>query len=188
MKAEKDIEGRTSLDGHAGVDGRADSLHLRERRALGWLVLGAIAAIAWLARPFAVGLLLGAVMAFMLEPLYNRLVRHTRRPAATAVTIVLLSGIAVVGALAGFMTVFITRVAAFAQALNRQLGAGGGYSDRLGMVTHWLGHFGISTASIQSRLEAGAGEIASRSAAFAATLPARPIIEALGRLFWLLTM
>lgn len=188
MKAAKDIEGRTSTDGHAGVDGGVDSLRLRERRALGWLVIGAIAAIAWLARPFAVGLLLGAVMAFMLERLYTRVVRRTRRPAATAVTIVLLSGIAVVGALGGFITLFITRVAAFAQALSRQLGVGGAYNDRLGMVTRWLGHLGISTASIQSRLEAGAGEIASRSAAFAASLASDTFMGALGLLFALLTM
>ena len=188
LKARKDIEGQARTDGHAGLDGGVDSQRPRERRALGWLVVGAIATIVWLARPFAVGLLLGAVMAFMLERLYTRAVRRTHRPAATAVTIVLLSGLTVVGALGGFITLFITRVAAFAQVLSKQLGVGGAYNERLGMVTRWLGHFGISTASIQSRLEAGAGEIASRSATFAASLASGTFMGALGLLFALLTM
>ena len=170
------------------MDRRSDPLRMKERRALGWLVVAAVAAIAWLARPFAPGLLLGAVMAFMLEPLYHRLVRRKRRPSAAALTIVLLSGVAVVGALGGFITLFITRVAAFAQALSHQLGAGGAYNDRLETITRWLGHIGISTASIQSRLEEGAGEIASRSAAFAASLASETFMGLLGLLFALLTM
>lgn len=188
MKIAKDTEGRAGIEGRAGVDQHAELVRARERRALGWLVVGAIAAIAWLARPFATGVLLGAVMAFMLEPLYHRLVRRKRRPSAAAFTIVLLSGVAVVGALGGFLTLFITRVAAFAQASSRQLGTGGSYNDRLEMVTRWLGHIGISTASIQSRLEAGAGEIASRSAALAASLASGTFMGLLGLLFALLTM
>ena len=93
-----------------------------------------------------------------------------------------------VGVLGGFLTLFITRVAAFAQALSGQLGAGGAYNDRLTIVTRWLGDVGISTATIQSRLEAGAGEIASRSAAFAASLASGTFMGALGLLLALLTM
>jgi predicted PurR-regulated permease PerM len=188
MKVPKDIEERASVDGRAGADRHAEALHARERQALRWLVAASIAAIAWLARPFAAGLLLGAVMAFMLEPLYHRLVRRRRRPSVAALTVVLLSGVAVVGALAGFITLFVTRVAAFAQAVSRQLGPGGAYSDRVEMVTRWLGHLGISAADIQSRLEAGAGEIASRSAALAASLASGTFMGLLGLLFALLTM
>jgi len=188
MKVPKDIEERSSIDGRAGADRRAEALRTRERKALGWLVAAAVAAIVWLARPFATGLLLGAVMGFMLEPLYHRLIRRRRRPSAAALTIVLLSGVAVVGALGGFITLFVTRVAAFAQAVSRQLGAGGAYNDRLEMVTRWLGHVGISAANIQSRLEAGAGEIASRSAALAGSLASGTFMGLLGLLFALLTM
>lgn len=189
MKVPKNIEERASIDGRTGADRHAEALRRRERIALGWLVAAALAAIIWLARPFATGLLLGAVMAFMLEPLYHRLVRHRRRrPSVAALTIVLLSGVAVVGGLAGFITLFITRVAAFAQALSRQLRPGGAYSDRLDVVTSWLGHIGISAADIQSRLEAGAGEIASRSAALAGSLASGTFMGLLGLLFALLTM
>lgn len=187
LKVAKDIE-RTGIDGRAGVDHHADAVRVRERRALGWFVAGALAAIVWLARPFATGLLLGAVMAFMLEPLYQRWVRRRRHPSAAAFTIVLLSGAAVLGAIGGFITLFVTRVAGFAQAVNRQLSAGGPYNDRLEMVTGWLGHVGISVASVQSRLEAGAGEIASRSAALAASLASGTFMGLLGLLFALLMM
>jgi len=188
MKIAKNIEQRASTEDRGGAEHHAETVRVRERRALGWLVVAAVAAIVWLARPFATGLLLGAVMAFMLEPLYHRLVRRRRRPSAAALTIVLLSGVAVVGALGGFITLFVTRVAVFAQAVSRQLSAGGSYNDRLEMVTRWLGHVGISTADIQSRLEAGAGEIASRSAALAASLASGTFMGLLGLLFALLTM
>ena len=52
--------------------------------ALGWLALAAIAIIIWLARPFVMGILLGAMMAFTLEPLYEREVRLHRQPALWA--------------------------------------------------------------------------------------------------------
>ncbi len=188
MKLPKDIEERTSIDGRAAADRRAEAVRTRERRALGWLVVAAVAAIVWLARPFATGLLLGAVMAFMLDPLYQRLVRRRRRPSVAALTIVLLSGIAVIGALGGFITLFVTRVAVFAQAVSRQLSEGGAYNDRWQIVTRWLGHIGISTADIQTRLKAGAGEIASRSAALAASLASGTFMGLLGLLFALLTM
>ncbi len=188
MKIPKDIEQRASTDGRAGGERHAEWAHARERRALGWLAVAAVAAILWLARPFTTGLLLGAVMAFMLEPLYQRLVRRKRRPSLAALTIVLLSGIAVLGALGGFITLFVTRVAGFAQGVSHQLGAGGAYNDRLQMVTRWLGHIGISAANIQSRLEAGAGEIASRSAELAGSLASGTFMGLLGLLFALLTM
>ncbi len=151
-------------------------------------MVAALAAIVWLALPFATGLLLGAVMAFMLEPLYRLLVRRRGRPSAAAVSVVLLSGVIVVGAIAGFITLFVTRAAAFAQALNRSLDAGGPYSGQVETVTRWLGHIGISGANLRTRLEAGAGEIASRSAALAGSLASGTFMGLLSLLFALLAM
>ncbi len=142
----------------------------------------------WLALPFATGLLLGAVMAFMLEPLYRSLVRRRRRPSVAAFTIVLLSGVLVIGALGGFLIMFVTRTTAFAQEVSRQLSAGGSYSGRVDLVMRWLGHLGISAASLRAHLEAGAGEIASRSAALAASLASDTFMGLLSLLFALLAM
>src|SRR5580698_6177871 len=40
------------------------------RGALGWLAIAAAVSIVWLTRPFVSALLLGALMAFALEPVY----------------------------------------------------------------------------------------------------------------------
>jgi predicted PurR-regulated permease PerM len=188
LKLAKDIEAHTAPEGQAGRVVRRAAARSRERQALGWLVLVAVAAIGWLALPFATGLLLGAVMAFMLEPLYRLLVRHRGRPSAAAVSVVLSSGVVVVAAIAGLITLFVERAAAFAQALNGQLSAGGPNSERIETVMGWLSHVGISSASLRARLEAGAGEIASRSAALAASLASGTFMGLLSLLFALLAM
>jgi predicted PurR-regulated permease PerM len=187
LKIAKDMEQRTGPAGRAGPHGRTPIARSKEQQGLGWLVLAAVAAIVWLALPFATGLLLGAVMAFMLEPLYRSLVRRRRRPSVAAFTIVLLSGLLVIAALGGFLIMFITRTAAFAQTVSRQLSAGS-YSGRVDMVMRWLGHLGISAANLRAHLEAGAGEIASRSAALAASLASDTFTGLLSLLFALLAM
>jgi predicted PurR-regulated permease PerM len=188
LKIPKDIEPQVRSEGRTASEGRLAAVRAKERQALGWLVIAALAAIVWLALPFATGLLLGAVMAFMLEPLYRSLVRRKGHHSLAAFVIVLLSGVVVVGAIGGFVTLFVTRVAAFAQAVSKQLSAGGPYNDRVETITRWLGHFGISGASLLTRLEAGAGEIASRSATLAASLASGTFLGFLSLLFALLAM
>ncbi len=61
--------------------------------ALGWLAVAALAIVLWLALPFVMGMLLGAMMAFTLEPLYEREVRLRGRPILLAITAVLATGI-----------------------------------------------------------------------------------------------
>lgn len=99
--------------------------------ALGWLALAAIAIVFWLARPFVMGILLGAMMAFTLEPLYEREVRLYRRPLLWAVTAVITTGILVLAVAAGFVTLFITRLAGFANDLRTALKPGARSSYRL---------------------------------------------------------
>src|SRR5207344_308512 len=79
------LSGRLSLDltlaaGHDAVN---------ERRTLAWFAVGAVVAIAWLAHPFATGLLLGALMGFTVQPLYEGFARRTGRPLLAALTTVL---------------------------------------------------------------------------------------------------
>ena len=53
---------------------------MNERWALGWLAVGAVLTILWLALPFATGILFGTLLAFTLEPVYAWLARRTGRP------------------------------------------------------------------------------------------------------------
>src|SRR6202041_1616326 len=91
------------------------------RRALGWLAVAAAASIVWLTRPFLSALLLGALMAFTLEPVYAALARRTRRPFLASLTTVLASGAAVGGALAAFVSVFVMRAVGVASFVREGL-------------------------------------------------------------------
>jgi predicted PurR-regulated permease PerM len=160
----------------------------RARGAPGWLALGAVMAIVWLALPFATGILLGTLLAFTLYPVYEFLRRRIDRPVAASLITVVTSLLVLVGALSAFVTRFVTRVVALANALRTQLHAGGELSKWLDAVTGWLGRIGISIDDLTSRLEAGAGEIASRSATIAGSLATGTFSVLLGLFFAVLTM
>jgi predicted PurR-regulated permease PerM len=159
-----------------------------ERQALGWLAVGAVVAITWLALPFVTGLLLGVLMAFTLQPVYDGLARRTGRPFVASLTTVIASAVVIVGALAGFTSVFVTRAAGLANTVREELGPGGALTAWVDGVTGWLERFGISGASLTAHLEAGAGAIASRSAGMAGSLAAGTLIALLGLFFALLAM
>jgi predicted PurR-regulated permease PerM len=141
-----------------------------KRAALGWLAVGAVVLICWLARPFATGLLLGAVIAFTLEPVYALLVRWTGRTAVASLLTVLGSGIVILGLASGFASLFVARAVVLAKFVHDQAQPNGAISVWVESVADWLGRLGLSPASVIERVEAGAGELASRSAAIAGSV------------------
>jgi predicted PurR-regulated permease PerM len=157
-------------------------------RALGWLAAAAVAIVVWLARPFVMSMLLGALMAFTLEPLFERVVRVRGRPVLWAVTTVILTGLLVLAVAIGFVTLFVTRLAGFANDLGKALSPGGALASSLDAATQWLGRYGISISSLMSRLENGAGTVASHSAVIAAEVASSTFGALLGLFFALLTM
>jgi len=165
-----------------------DDRDVKEQRALGWLALVAAGVIVWLARPFALGVLLGALLAFTIEPLYEQQARRSRRPVLWAAVVVIATGAVVLAAAAGFITLFVTRIADFANSFRAALAPGGGLATSLSAATTWLGLHGITGGSLMSRLEAAAGEIASRSAVITAAIAASTFRALLGLFFALLTM
>jgi predicted PurR-regulated permease PerM len=156
--------------------------------ALGWLAVAALLAIVALALPFATGILLGALLAFTLEPVYAALVKRSGRPVAASLTTIAAATVIILGALSAFVTRFVTRSVDLANAVRLQLHAGGKLSAWIDTALSWLGRFDISAASIASQLEAGAGEIASRSARIAGTLASGTFSVLLGLFFAVLTM
>ena len=50
---------------------------MTSRQVLAWLAGAAVVMIAWLAHPFATGLLLGALMGFTLQLVYDRCLLYT---------------------------------------------------------------------------------------------------------------
>jgi predicted PurR-regulated permease PerM len=161
---------------------------MTERRSLGWLSIGAVAVIVWLARPFVSALLLGALLAFMLEPVYELLTRRGVRSLVASLTTVLVSATLMVVGLSIFVSLFVTRAVQFTSALRDELRAGGPLNSRMEAVSGWLGHLGISVPSVTARLEAGAGEIASKVAGMAGTLASGAFEALLSLLFAMLAM
>jgi predicted PurR-regulated permease PerM len=161
---------------------------MNERQALGWFAVGAVVVIAWLVHPFTAGLLLGALMGFTLQPVYERLARNSGSRLVASLTTVLASAVVIVGALAGFVSLFVTRAVALANTVREELRPGGALTAWVDAVTGWLARFGVSSESLTDRLRAAAGEIASRSAGIAGALASGTFIGLLGLFFALLTM
>ena len=158
------------------------------RRALAWLAGGAVLVIIWLSWPFATALLLGALMGFTCQPLYERLAARSRRPFLASVAIVLTAGVLIVGSLVAFASLFFTQAGVVATAMREELRPGGLLSRWLETIMGWLGRFGFSTEALTDRLGAAAGDIASGSAAVAGTVASRTASLLLGIFFALLAM
>ena len=161
---------------------------MTSRQGLAWLAGGAVVAIAWLAHPFATGLLLGALMGFTLQPVHARLANWSGRPTLASVVIVVAAGLAIVGSVAAFVSVFVTQAVAFTAVVREGLKPGGALAAWVSTVTAWLGYFGISPEALVQRLRAAAGDIASGSAAFAGTVASLTAGSLLGLFFALLTI
>jgi len=159
-----------------------------ESRALGWLAAAAVAIVVWLALPFAVGLLLGTLTAFVVEPLYQRMSRRTGRPLLSALLCVIGTGAIVLAATFEFLSMFITRLSGFIKSAGTALQPGGPLSASASGATAWLARYGIDLASLSSKLQEGAGEIASRSAGIAAAAATGTFTLLLGLFFALLAM
>jgi predicted PurR-regulated permease PerM len=158
------------------------------RQVLAWFAGGAVVVIAWLAHPFATGLLLGALMGFTLQPVHTRLARWSGRPTLASVATVVAAGLAIVGSVVAFVSVFVTQAVAFTAAVREGLKPGGALAAWVSTLTGWLALIGISPDAIVERLRAAAGDIASGSAAVAGTVASVTVGSLLGLFFALLTM
>ena len=161
---------------------------MTSRQVLAWLAGAAVVVIAWLAHAFATGLLLGALMGFTLQPVYTRLARWSGRPTLSSVAIVLAAGLAIVGSVVGFVSVFVTQAVTFTAAVREELKPGGALATWVSTVTGWLGRLGISPDAVVERLRAAAGDIATGSASVAGTVASVTAVSLLGFFFALLTM
>ena len=143
----------------------------KEMRALGLLALVAVGFVIRIALPVGVGLFLGALLAFTLQPLYGRL-RSRRLGAGPAALICTLGAtIFVTGAVAGFMALFITRGVTLALALPGLLGPGGSWRE--GGERHLkttLGFLHLDAASLASKLQGQAVGLGTSAAGWTAEI------------------
>jgi predicted PurR-regulated permease PerM len=141
----------------------------RQSRALSWFAIGAVLVIAWIAMPVSVGLLLGTLMAFTLQPVYERLIVRTRRPKLTATACVVVAGLSIGGMLAGVAYLLVSRGVVMAQALLVSLGPEGPARAMVERLALRLPQQARSEDVIARLRDAAAG-LASRAASIAAAL------------------
>jgi predicted PurR-regulated permease PerM len=158
------------------------------RQVLAWLAVGAVLTIAWLAHPFATGLLLGALMGFTLQPLHARLALWSRRPTLSSVALVVAAGLVIVAAVVAFASAFVSQAVTFSTAVREALQPGGALAAWATTVTGWLARLGLSPEAIVERVRAAAGDIATGSASVAGTVASVTLGSLLGLFFALLTM
>ena len=96
----------------------------RERRALAALAIVAVAAIVWIIHPVGIGILLGTLNAFTVQPLYEWMRARGRRPAVAAAIAVGLSSIVIVAVLAGISSLLVGRGVVLAESLIAALSPG----------------------------------------------------------------
>jgi predicted PurR-regulated permease PerM len=141
---------------------------IEERRAFGLLALVALAALVRLALPLGVGLLLGALLAFALEPVYGHLRRRGMKAGAAALTCALGATVLVAGSVVAITTLIVERGLALLAVLRGQFAPDGAFrafaEDKMARLTF----VHLNVAEIITRLESETVSLGSRAAAIAA--------------------
>jgi predicted PurR-regulated permease PerM len=159
----------------------------RERRALGVLATAAVAAMVWIAHPVGIGIFLGALNAFTMQPFYEWLRSRGQRAAVAAAIAVGVSSLALVAALAGLSSLLVGRGIVLAEALIAELSPGAPGRDAVAGWTRRLEPLGIRADDLSARLRDAAADVAGRAAGLAASVASASFSALLGIFFLLMT-
>jgi predicted PurR-regulated permease PerM len=159
----------------------------RQARALDFLALAAIAALFRLASPVGVGLFLGALLGFTLQPLYERL-RSRGWGAGLAALACTLGAMLIVSAGAlGLAVLFVTRGVALVGSLPSLLAPGGALRELAGPLLRGAESLHLDPNDVSSKLEQEALSLGTRAAAVAGTIAGAAFTGALTVFFMTLT-
>jgi predicted PurR-regulated permease PerM len=122
-----------------------------ERRALAWSAAAAIVVILWLVRPIALGLLVGTLLAFITQPVFDRLKRHIGARWAAPATVVAAS-LALVATLGGLGWLFVSRGTALSTELAATAGPRGIVDEFVARVGPLTSRLGVSPDDLRSRV------------------------------------
>ncbi len=151
----------------AALDGGA-SLRKKERRALGFLALVALASLVWLAMPVGVGLFLGALLAFTLEPLYARLRKREMRAGPAALLCALGATLIGSGLFFALTWLLVTRGIALLGTVRELVGSGGALRNFVDGANARLAAFHINADDLLAKIEDAVLSLGSRMAGIAA--------------------
>jgi predicted PurR-regulated permease PerM len=141
-------------------------VRIQERRAFGFLALAALAALVVLALPVGVGLFLGALLAFTLEPIYRRLRSGKMKPGPAALVCSVGATALVSSTVLGVTTLLVTRGLTLLTILRDQLAPGGSLRTLAERAASSLTP--LNVADVTQRLESQVVTLGSRAAEIAA--------------------
>jgi predicted PurR-regulated permease PerM len=134
-----------------------------------------------------VGIFLGTLMGFAMQPLYERF-KSRLRPAPAALETVDIVTVAIVDSLGGHAYLFVTKGVALTHDLLDALGPGGSASGFVEKLTASAASLGFSSKVLTAKLREGAASAAASAAGIAETLAAGTASALLGLFFAMLTM
>lgn len=130
-----------------------------EYRALAVAAVIAVLAFVRVAAPLGTGLFLGALVAFTLYPLHQKVLGWTRRPNLAAFVCAFLAWFVVAGGIFGLAYLLVDRGAALTQQMPAALSPGGPIDQSADEVSAKLGNYGIHSPSLDHRLHHGLEEL-----------------------------
>jgi predicted PurR-regulated permease PerM len=142
----------------------------REHRAMQVLAGVALLCFLWVAKPVATGLLLGALVAFVLQPLFNRLRRKRLGPVPAAVLCSVGSLLLIAAALAGVGFILVSRGLVLIEALPAAVAPDGVLHPLAEHAGRLLAALHVAPGDAMARVRAGIGGLALQTAGFAADL------------------
>ncbi len=140
------------------------------RRALGLLALVALAALVRLALPVGVGLFLGSLLAFALEPIYAWLQRKKVNSGAAALVCALGATVIVSSMVLVTTTLLITRGIVLLSVLRAQVAPGGVARVFAEHIMARLTALNVNGADLAQRLESETVSLGSKAAGVAAEI------------------
>ncbi len=161
----------------------ADSQH----RALRWAAILAVAAIMYVLEPLAIGILLGALFAFMAQPLFSRLTLKFGARVGALLTVAITTLI-VAGSLVGLGYLLASKGVVHARELVAALGPDSPNGGVLTEIGKYTTHIGIEGSELAERMRSLAESGVTKFAAAGAALLSMTAASLLVLFFMMLTM
>jgi predicted PurR-regulated permease PerM len=158
-----------------------------ERRALGWAAIAAVGVIVWLVAPVGVGVLLGTLLAFALQPVFERLEPRLGKSWAS-LSLVFATLLALGGALTGLAWMFVSDGTALTNEWIESLGPGGPGHAIVTMVGGFTKRLGLPPDELADRARGLAETAASSATTAAAVIVGTTASSALALVFAMLSM
>ena len=160
----------------------------RRLRAFSVLALAAALALVRIALPVGVGLFLGALLAFTLQPLYGRMRARKWGPSVSALVCSLGTAVVVTAAVTGLGALLINRGAALIGALTAAMSPDGGLRVLVERNIGRVSAVGLDPQAVSSQLQEQVLSLGGRAANVAATLAGATLSTLLTLFFMTLAM